>query len=116
MEVIPTDGVSGYQWSTDKIILFVPEGNMDDLKHRLGQVKTTPDRDIHTVNEIELLHEMMHEMQAKSIKTPTTEGIALHARFGNSFSGAGHDRTFFTAIALSARLLGVSEEHLVAFL
>jgi hypothetical protein len=106
-------GESGYDTVEDSIVIFVAEGDVDDLEARAAEIRTAPDKWNLHVNEIELLHEMVHEMQFKELAGPSADGIALHATTTNHFAGPGHDETFYTAVIEVARQLRVTAAHLL---
>lgn len=107
------EGTSGYDFKHDRIVIFIPDGNMDDFRGRLGNVLAIASHAILTVSEIELIHEMFHEYQFKEKPAPTNVGRDLYAKFRNYFPGQGHDEVFFTSIASSAPAFQLSPDALV---
>ena len=106
-------GTSGYNHKMDRIVIFVPSGNTEDLERRHGKVCIIPDCSKLEANEIELLHEMIHEMQYKELQGTTLKGRDLHKKYKTRFAGPGHDEAFFTAIARAAEALKVTPDELI---
>ena len=96
---------AGYSHSRNWILNPICEGNLDDWDI-LSQGGWP-------IWKIQLVHEMVHEYQAKVVTSPSSEGVSLRARFGRTFWGKGHDEKFFTAIAEKASYFGMTPEQLV---
>jgi hypothetical protein len=97
---------AGYSHSRNWLLNPICDGNLDDCD--------ILDADAWPIWKIQLVHEMLHEYQAKVISSPSSVGICLHARFRATFCGKGHDEKFFTAIAEKASYFGMTPEDLIA--
>ena len=104
---------SGFWVSQNLILIYITGFDIEYYEGLAG----IPDiyselRGLH-VNEIELLHEMLHEMQYKELTEASVEGKELYKTNKTRFSGPGHDELFFSAVVLAAKILGHDPELLV---
>ena len=97
---------SGYYKSKDLIVLYIPDGNIEEYEDRIGNLDTHSGIRDRPVGETELLHEMLHEMQYKELTKTSKEGKELYQKYQTRFSGPGHDDKFFSAVVEAAKLLG----------
>ncbi len=104
---------SGYYVSNNLICIYIPDGNLEDFKARIGTLNTHSGKWNRPVNETELLHEMLHEMQYKELTKTSEEGKELFKKHQHRFSGPGHDDKFFSAVVEAALLLGHDPEWFV---
>lgn len=108
------DRTSGYRPLLDTVELHVPEGNWSDvLWARSLPSNPASWRSWHC----ELVHEMLHEWQAKRRPPITEEVRTLALQFARGCDGephaCGHDETFFAAIVDRAPSMGLTAVDLV---
>ncbi len=106
---------SGYKKDEDKLFLFLPEANLEDVVHDLGE-HDIPCLSSHNWSlwKRELVHEMLHEYQFKVIQdNVTNEGCELYKVHGKPFYGPGHGQDFFSAIADRAPYFEMQPEELM---
>lgn len=101
---------SGFCISKNLILIYIPDGNIEDFKDRIGIFDTHSGKWERPINETELLHEMVHEMQYKELTEASVEGKELYSKNRSKFSGYGHDELFFSAVVEAAKRLGLDPE------
>ena len=101
-----SDECSRYSHSNNLIVIAIAEGNLDD--HDIL------DEDGWPIWKIELVHEMLHEWQAKTPCIVTPEAEAICTKYKPGACGDGHGPDFFQAIVEKACYFGMTPEQLAA--
>lgn len=112
------EGASGYSPEENRLFLLLPEANLaeavDDLT---GETRLQFKGLDWNVWRRELVHEMLHEYQHKTLGFRATPGgRELSDKSVRKFSGSGHGADFYSAIADRALYFGLTPEELVTML
>src|SRR5205085_2696066 len=89
-----SDECSRYSHSHNLIIIAIPAGNLDD--HDILDQGRWP------IWKVQLVHEMLHEWQAKTPCIVTRQAETLCAKYEPGECGDGHGPEFFQAIVEKA--------------
>jgi hypothetical protein len=104
-----TDGTDGYNPDTHTLVLFISEGNRDEI---LADRDAEFDLFSHPATwhgwYTVLVHEMIHEYQYRSMNNAVTvEGQSLMDNYPKHWNGPGHGAGFYSAIVSRAAYFGV---------
>jgi hypothetical protein len=99
---------SGYSVSTDTICLYVGERNLEDDIDEDAAVWPQWKRD--------LVHEMLHEYEAKGLRGVSPAGDALLHRHPHAFEPRDHQATYFSAIVEKAPYFQMTPEEFLTTL
>ena len=106
VQVDPSDESSRYSHSRNLIVIAIAEGNLDD--------RDILDQGAWPIWKLELVHEMLHEWQAKTPCIVTPEAEAICTKYRSAACGDGHGPDFFQAVVERASYFGMTPEQLAA--
>ena len=106
LQVDPSDECSRYSHSHNLLIIAIPEGNFDDDDILVASAWP--------IWKVELVHEMLHELQAKTPCVVTPQAEALWSKYAPPACGDGHGPEFFQAIVEKAPYFSMTPEQLAA--
>jgi hypothetical protein len=114
IRLIEECGTSGYSRPDDTILFYLGGFDLDHLDTATDETPSLAALDRWRIWEIEVLHELVHEYQAKVVAGAVTqEGHRLRDIVGTRYAGHGHDADFYTAIAAVAAKLAIDPQVLV---
>jgi hypothetical protein len=105
IEVRELDGSSCYSRTDDHLAIFISAWNLED-RDVLDTAGWPSWRS-------ELIHEMLHEWQLKTLTPATKEATHLMTLRPANFPGPNHDATFYQALIDKAALLDMTPEELL---
>lgn len=106
LQVDLSDECSRYSHSRNLIVIAIAEANLDD--HDILDLSAWP------IWKVELVHEMLHEWQAKTPCIVTRDAEALCTKYAPPACGDGHGPEFFQAIVEKASYFSMTPEQLAA--